>query len=234
VGREKVVGILGGMGPYATIDMFRRIVDLTPARKDWEHLRIIVDNHPKIPSRSRAILYGETSPAPMMIETAANLARAGADFIVIPCNTAHHFLDEVKQGSPIPIVSIIEETRDYVMQRMPKVRCVGLLAGTVTASGTLYQDAFADRGVSVIAPAGDEQDRVEEVKEAIKLGDTGADVRATLIAAASKLAAAGAEALIIGCTELSIIAAQDDFPVPIYDSNDILAQAAVDTALGRR
>lgn len=234
MGKEKVIGILGGMGPYTTIDMFRRLVDLTPAKKDWEHLRIIIDNNPKIPSRSRAILYGEASPVPMMIETAQNLERAGADFIVIPCNTSHHFYTEVQKSVSIPILSIIEETVDYVMKRMPQVKRLGLLSTTVTARGTLYRDAFSKRGIQVMTPDDDDQARVAEVIEEVKLGKDDDKTRAKLSDAANKLITKGAQAMIIGCTEISIVVQERDFSVPVFNSTEILAQAAVNKALGRK
>lgn len=230
MGKEKVIGILGGMGPYTTIDMFRRIVDLTPAQKDWEHLRIIIDNNPKIPSRSRAILFGEASPAPMMIETAKNLEKAGADFIIIPCNTSHHFYVEVQREVSIPILNIIEETRDYMINKMPRLKRVGLLSTLVTARGDLFHNAFAESSIKVMIPGDDEQLKVSEVIEAVKLGNTGAETKSKLVGVANKLVAEGAEALIIGCTELSIVAKEGVFSVPLFNSSQILAQAAVNRA----
>ena len=92
---EKVVGILGGMGPFATVDFYKQILLATHAKKDWEHLRILIDSNVKIPSRTRAILYGEESPAPAMVKSINNLTRIGADFVVVPCNSAHYFYKEV-------------------------------------------------------------------------------------------------------------------------------------------
>ena len=234
MGKEKIIGILGGMGPYATIDMFSRIVDLTPAQKDWEHLRIIIDNNPKIPSRSRAILFGEASPVPMMIETARNLEKAGADFIIIPCNTSHHFYAEVQKEVSIPILNIIEETRDYVVQNMPQLKRVGLLSTLVTTRGGLFHNAFAEKNIDVVILGNDDQAKVSDVIEAAKVGKTGTETRAKLMSAANKLIADGAEALILGCTELSIVVEEGDFSVPFFNSAQILAQSAVNKALGQK
>ena len=107
--KDKTVGILGGMGPEATIDLFARIVKHTHAKKDDDHLRIIIDNNPKMPSRQDAILKGGESPVPAMRETARNLERAGADFIIIGANTPHYFYDEIKDAVRIPFLHIIEE-----------------------------------------------------------------------------------------------------------------------------
>jgi len=87
--KEKTIGILGGMGPYATVELFSKILKFTPARKDQEHLRIIIDNNLKIPDRTEAILGNGKSLLPEMIATAKNLEKAKVDFILIPCNTAH-------------------------------------------------------------------------------------------------------------------------------------------------
>ena len=105
--KDKTVGILGGMGPEATIDLFARIVKHTHAKKDDDHLRIIIDNNPKMPSRQDAILKSGEFPVTAMRETARNLERAGADFIIIGANTPHYFYDEIKDAVRIPFLHII-------------------------------------------------------------------------------------------------------------------------------
>ena len=95
--KEKIIGILGGMGPEATADLFYKIIKLTPAKKDQEHLRIIIDNNPKIPDRTKAILYKGENPLPELIKTAQNLEKAGANFIIMPCNTAHYYHHEIQK-----------------------------------------------------------------------------------------------------------------------------------------
>jgi len=230
--KEKIIGILGGMGPYATIDMFLKIVKLTPAKKDWEHLRIIIDNNPKIPSRTRAILFGEASPVDGMIDTARNLERAGADFIIVPCNSAHYFLDQVQENVNIPIVSIIGETCKEVLRKIPQIRRIGLLAGTVTVNTSLYQKAFLERGVSVITPHERNQEKVVEIIETVKLAAEGTDTLKKAKKLGEQLVDQGSEAIILGCTELSIIMKEEHFNVPVFDSNLILAKSAVNIARG--
>ncbi len=100
--QEKIIGILGGMGPAATLALYERIIALTPAQCDQDHLRVIIDSNPKIPDRTAAILGNGESPLPAMAESAKTLERAGADFIVIPCNTAHYWLDELQKEVAIP------------------------------------------------------------------------------------------------------------------------------------
>ncbi len=228
--KEKVIGILGGMGPYATADIFKKIIELTPAKKDWEHLRIIIDNNPKIPSRTRAIVLNDADPSPMMVETAQNLEKAGADFIIIPCNSAHYFYDKVKAGVKIPILHIIEETAKQIKKELPSIKKVGLLAGLVPIKANLYGKTFAKFNIEVIHPNDNEQDMVVDAIEAIKLGKTEKEIKEKMLHVSNELVNKGAEAIILGCTELSIIFKNDKFKVPLFDSDIILAQAAVNKA----
>jgi len=103
---QKIIGILGGMGPEATLDLFHKIIKLTYAEKDQDHLRIIIDNNPKIPDRTDAISGTGKDPLPKLIVTAQILEKAGADFIIIPCNTAHYFISEIQQSIKIPILTL--------------------------------------------------------------------------------------------------------------------------------
>src|SRR5438132_7490497 len=106
---DKVIGVLGGMGPWATLDLFEKILRLTPAQVDQDHFRLVIDNNPKIPDRSPAILGEGEDPTPGLIATAQNLQQAGADFLVIPCNTAHFFYDRIVTAVSIPVLLIIDE-----------------------------------------------------------------------------------------------------------------------------
>lgn len=228
--QEKTIGILGGMGPYATADLFRKIIEQTPAKKDWEHLRVILDNNPKIPSRTRAILYNEKSPVSMMIETARNLQKAGADFIIIPCNSAHVFMPEVLPHVKIPILNMITETVDYITKEMPHITAVGLLAAKIVVEAGLYQARLKAELIKTITPAEEQQPIVREVIEDVKLNKHSESVKSKLAGLIGGLTAKGAQAVIAGCTEISIVAKDLTVDVPIFDSNEILAKAAVKMA----
>ena len=106
---EKVIGILGGLGPEATVFIFQKILQHTPASKDQEHLRILIDNNPKIPERLPAILGSGPDPVPMMVSSGQALTRAGAEFIIIPCVSAHYFLPELRRKITLPILSMLDE-----------------------------------------------------------------------------------------------------------------------------
>ena len=112
--KDKTVGILGGMGPEATVDLMQRVIDATPAIDDVDHIRMLVDNNPKVPSRIKALIdVTGKSPAPCMIDMARGLEKQGADFLVIPCNTAHHYYSDVAAAVDIPVINLIELTADY-------------------------------------------------------------------------------------------------------------------------
>jgi len=142
--QEGIIGVLGGMGPEATADLFRKIIKNTEAMRDQDHLRVLIDSNPKIPERTAAIVGSGESPLPMMIDTARNLERAGADFIVIPCVTVHYFIEGLREGIAVPVVSIIEEVTGEIDRRLPAVRQVGLMATTGTIRAGLFQDRLRE------------------------------------------------------------------------------------------
>ena len=136
---EKVIGILGGMGPEATLDLFQKIIEFTDASKDQDHLRVIIDSNPKIPDRTEAILGRGEDPVPMMVRSVHALERAGASFVVIPCVSAHFFLEELRSQVDIPILSIFDETANYLIRNFPDLKTVGVLASTGTVRGGRFQ-----------------------------------------------------------------------------------------------
>ena len=223
----RTVGVLGGMGPRATADFFQKLIDLTPAKRDQDHLRVIVDNNPQIPDRSRCILEGGEDPTPALVATARNLERAGADFLVIPCNTAHHFLDSIRRSVRIPVLDITEA----VARRARGFACVGLLATRATVAAGLYQRSLGQRGCRVLVPSPARQELVDRAIFAVKAGDLGPEVRGWVREAGRELVEAGAQALVLGCTEIPLVVDPGEWPVPVLDSTALLAQAAVEEAL---
>ena len=225
---EKIVGILGGMGPEATIDLMRRIMQLTPAKDDVDHIHCIVDNNPKVPSRIKAIIEGTgESPAACMAGMAQRLEASGADFIVIPCNTAHHYHRDVQESVHVPVLNLIELTVEFVLRAVPGVDKVGLLASPAVRITGLYENLFRPRGVEVIYPAAVDEERLFRLIKEIKAGACGEKVRHDFVEIVSGLAEQGAEVGIIACTELSAVN-EGDFPMFVYDASDILARKIVD------
>ncbi len=224
---EKVIGVLGGLGPWATFDLFEKILRLTPATRDQEHLRIIIDNNPKIPDRSPAILARGEDPTPALMATARNLEAAGADFIVIPCNTAHAFFERVAAAVSIPVLHIMDEVAAASRDAVHDLRSVGVLATRAAMVAGLYQRAFARVGVEVLGPDAAGQDVVNHAIYGVKAGRMGPEVTRDLAAVAEGLVDAGAQAIVLGCTELPFVLRPGDLRVPLLDSNLILARAAV-------
>jgi aspartate racemase len=228
----QVIGVLGGLGPWATLDLFDKILRLTPAERDQDHLRVIIDNNPRVPDRGRAILAGGADPTPALVEGARTLERAGADFIVIPCNTAHYFHPAIQAAVGIPVLHIMEEVAAAARAELPQVRVLGLLATPATVASGLYHRACGRVGCEVIVPGPSGQDVVSAAIGAVKAGRRGRDLTRALAPVVGELLSCGAGAVIVGCTELSLVVDARDVPVPVLDSTSILARAAVRRALG--
>ncbi len=229
---HKTIGVLGGMGPWATLDFFEKILRLTPAKTDQEHLRVIIDNNPKIPDRSPAIVGNGEDPTPALVASARTLQQAGADFIVIPCNTAHYFYERVQNAVSIPVLHIMEEVASTAREEVPSARVLGILATAAAVSSGLYARACARRGIEVVNPDPGGQQVVNRAIYAVKAGQMGPEITAGLRKIADGLVERGAQALVLGCTELPFVLKPRDVRVPLLDSNQILARAAVRFATG--
>ncbi len=229
-GRTKVVGVLGGMGPAATLDFFARVLALTPAKTDQDHIRLIIDSNAQVPNRNAAIAGTGPSPAPALAEMARGLKRAGAELLVMPCNAAHAFLDEVKSATDLPVISIIDVTVAETLRRRTGVKRIGLLAAEGCINAGLYQRAFAAHGVDVILPDADLRTRFMGALSRIKQGDLGDAVKADMRTVANALISNGAEAIVAGCTEVPLVLSDGDVAVPLISSTDCLALATIAAA----
>ncbi len=227
---EKIIGILGGMGPEATIDLFYKIIKSTPAEKDQDHLRIIIDNNPKIPDRTAAILGKGKDPLPALQEAARNLEKAGADFIIIPCNTAHYFLPLIQESVKIPILNMIEEAAKETQQRIPQIKKVGLLASIGIYKTEIYHEHFKKFNIEVTSPEEKDKEEVMKAIYAVKAGNLSKGIKKSILKIAQELINKGAEVIIAGCTEIPLILKEGDVSVPIIDPTQILAKAAVQKA----
>lgn len=229
---HKTIGVLGGMGPWATLDFFEKILRLTPAKADQEHLRVIIDNNPKIPDRSPAIVGTGEDPTPALVAGARILQQAGADVIAIPCNTAHYFYERVQNAVSIPVLHIMEEVVSTAREEVPSARVLGILATAAAVSSGLYARACARKGIEVVNPDPAGQQVVNRAIYAVKGGQMGPEITAGLKKIADGLVGRGAQALVLGCTELPFVLKPQDVRVPLLDSNQILARAAVRFATG--
>jgi aspartate racemase len=231
--KEKVVGILGGMGPEATVDLFQKVLKATPAKTDQEHLRIIIDCNSKIPDRTAYMLGSGEDPGPYMVESAILLEKAGAELILIPCNAAHNWHEAVQQSVNVPVLHIMRSALKYVNEKHPDIEVIGLLAATSTVKAGLYHRLFAKKNIEVISPEPEYQERVMKAVLQVKAGNTGTNVRRLLTDAGKSLVARGAQGVIAGCTEIPIVLKEKALPVPVIDATNVLALAAVKEALGR-
>ena len=155
---EKIVGILGGMGPEATVDLMQRIIRLTPALDDVDHIRCIVDNNPKVPSRIKAIIEGDgEDPGPCMADMGRRLEAWGADFLAIACNTAHYYYDAVQNAVGIPVLNLIDLVARHIKTRFPDQGIVGILASPAVAITGLYAKRFEPMGIEDVWPDPDHQ-----------------------------------------------------------------------------
>ena len=226
-----IIGILGGMGPEATADLYREIIRLTPATRDQDHIPVFIYANPAIPDRTSAILQGTESPLAHLIDSARLLERAGAGLLVIPCNTAHHYLEPLRGALTIPVLDMIAETRRHLESAWPGIGAAGLLATTGTVSIGLYQRSLEPAGLAVLVPSPAEQEGVQDAIRTIKSGQRRGEARAVLSQAGAALIDRGARVVILGCTEIPLALDAENSPFPVVNPTRILAQAAVDWAL---
>jgi len=235
---EKIIGILGGMGPEATIDLFTKIVKGTKVRKDQDHLRILIDNNPKIPDRTLAIQGKGPSPLNRLVQSAKVLEKAGAGFIAIPCVTAHYYYESLQKKIPIPIIHIVDETVNHIRTRQKGIRKIGLIATTGTIRTGLFQKAFAPTGIKLILPSHEIQKKgvMKAIygKAGIKTIGPSQDSKRLILNASKSLVRQGAQAIIAGCTEVPLVLKDGDLPVPVIDPVSLLARASMEKAKGRK
>lgn len=224
----EVAGVLGGLGPEATLDFYARIIRRTGAQSDQEHLPLIINSDPRIPNRNDAIAGTGPSPAPQLAKMAVALERAGADFLVMVCNTAHAFLPDIRQATRLPFISIIDETFAATVAARPDVQRVGLLASSGCLDAGLYQDAFAAHGIETVEP---DRQRFMELLYRIKRGDTGPGSREEMRLLAGELAT---DVVIAACTEVPLVLEQQDLSALLLSSTDALVDATIAVARGQR
>ncbi len=227
---EKIIGVLGGMGPEATLHFYDELISQTPARTDQEHFFVIICSNPKIPDRTLAILHGGESPVPAMAAGIAALERAGADFIVIPCISAHFFLEELRERTKLPVISVIDVVAEHIEQNYPAILTLGLLATTGTVRGGLFQKRLSRDGRRTFVPEPEDQLRIMSAIYDIKDAQSRRarkEIALDVCAVALCLVERGAQGIIVGCTELPLVLEPAEAPVPIFDSVKLLARAAI-------
>jgi len=224
----RVVGIIGGMGPEATVELMRRVVARTPAQDDQDHVHLLVDNNPHIPSRIRHLI-DRVGPDPTaeLVRMAKGLEVMGANSLAIPCNTAHAYADAIRRAVRIPLLDMVELTAQHIAAKHPGAR-VGLLASTAVTLTGLYHRAFAACHCQLVLPG--EQAQLMEVIRDVKRGSVTVAAREQFARIAASLARQS-DLLLIACTELSLLAAAVPEGTVVIDSMDVLTEAIVAFAL---
>ncbi|HEV7383378.1 MAG TPA: amino acid racemase [Phenylobacterium sp.] len=219
-----VLGVLGGMGPAATLDFLTKLQAFTPAKSDQDHIRVLVDINPKVPDRNLA----GSGAGPVLAEMAGALAGAGADVLAIACNTAHAHADLIQRASGLPLVDMIETAASGA--RDLGARRVGVL-GTKGAL-RLYREYLAAQAMGLVSLDAERQEEFMATIYRIKSGDLGPAVQREMAGYAADLVAAGAEAVIAGCTEAPLVMGPADVRVAFIDPSELLARRCVAVCLG--
>ena len=222
---KHTIGILGGMGPAATADMLEKFVELRSASCDQQHIPLIVSSIPDIPDRTACLLSGGPSPWHYLERYLHMLEDAGAECIVIPCNTAHYWFDDLQAVAKAEMISILDATLSEIPPGMTRV---GLLATHATLATGLYQKKAMAQRLSLVQPEEDGQAQVMEAIYALKRGDKSAAQR-LLFPQVGQLISRGAQVIIMGCTEIPLIVAghEQEFSCRFIDSTASLVRAAI-------
>jgi aspartate racemase len=166
-----MIGILGGMGPLATADFFSKVIAATPAKRDEDHVPLLIQSDPRIPGRPAAILRGGESPLPALMAGRDRLIAAGAIALAMPCNTAHVWLPELRQGCPVPFLSIVDASCDEAAARAKPGAAIGIIGTEATLKSRLFDSELAKRGFKPVLPTEEElRDLILPAIEQVKAG----------------------------------------------------------------
>ena len=223
------VGILGGMGPEATILLMQKVLATVPARDDADHVPLIVHQNPQVPSRIKALIDGTgDDPGPVLARMARDLEAAGAAGLAMPCNTAHHYADVIRGATDLPFLNMLDLTADTLAQA--GAQRVGMLASPATRLTGVFDTPFVARGLIPVTL--DDDTPLLDIIRAVKSGQPPAGLSAPLARQAHALRDAGADHLLVACTELSLLTGALPEDVPWTDSLDCLARGITAFARG--
>ncbi|MBR3244300.1 MAG: amino acid racemase [Parasporobacterium sp.] len=222
---KKIIGVIGGMGPIATSHFMELVIRMTDAKVDQEHLDMIIYNIPSIPDRTEFILDpSKPNPVPEIIRIGHMLEKAGAEYLCMPCITAHSFMDQLRTSLCRPFINIVEETANYLYRE--GIRKAGIMATDGTVSFGLFQKAFEEYNIEPCLPSPERQrDVMHIIYQNVKANMPVEMDR--FQAVETELKEAGAEAIILGCTELSLVKRDERIGSGFLDGMEVLAQTAV-------
>ncbi|MDR1952130.1 MAG: amino acid racemase [Elusimicrobiota bacterium] len=230
----KTIGIIGGMGPEATLDLFAKIIKLTPAKKDQDHIHIIIDNYPQIPDRTNFILFGDKNPKEYILSSAKLLENAGAGVLIMACNTAHFFERDLRNEIKIPFISIVDAAINELKELNPCAKNIAVLSTTGTKAAKIYDKALIENGYNVLDIPNDLEKKImSAIYDGVKKGKACdfADSFQKIINEISD--ALKPDAFIEACTEIPILMNSIVSKITAVDANYALARAAVKFAEGR-
>jgi aspartate racemase len=229
-----VVGVLGGMGPLASLDFMHKMLAATPAARDQEHVPVVLSSIPQVPDRTEAFRGEGDSPLAAMLASGRRLRDAGAGLVVMPCNTAHLWFDELQAALGLPMLHLVDAALEDAVAGAGAGARIGLLATDATLASGLYLNRPASQQVQWLLPTASEMlDWVMPGIQAVKAGHLD-DAAALLLRAAAALQRRGAAALVLGCTEIPLVLTTENAPVPVIDATAALARRAVSWSLRQR
>ncbi|MGF6771000.1 aspartate racemase [Paraburkholderia sp. GAS199] len=235
------VGVVGGVGPAATVDFMGKLVRNTPAARDQDHLKVLVEQNPQIPDRTDALIGHGDDPTLALYAACKALEERGADIVAIPCNTAHAFVDAIQPSLGVPVVNMPDCTADSLRESFPGLREVGVLATTGTLASRVYEKALGSHGFAQIVPGAAAQTRLMNAiygPRGAKAGHTSGECLDDLYAAVDDLVAQGVRVIVLGCSELPMLLRESTLVRPggvivrLVDPTDVLAKRCVAHALG--
>ena len=243
-----LIGVLGGLGPAATLDFYAKVLALTPAASDQEHVRLLIDADPEVPNRNESVAGSGPSSAPALVAKAMRLKAAGAELLVMPCNAAHAYLADIATATGLRLISIVDEALKAARSASTGARRIGLLATTGTLQAGLYQRAMEAEGLEAATLGAASLASFMDVIYRVKAGELqggndaegaagGQQLRGRLLALAAELIDDGAEVLIAACTEVPLVITGEaavQLSVPLIDATQVLARAVVDVGAARR
>lgn len=226
-GRLKIVGVIGGMGPEATRNFYGRLIARSEARRDQDHVPVIIHSLPQVPDRDDAIAGKGPSPRNALVAMAKSLERAGAGMLVMPCASAHVYEPAVREAVKLPFISMVEEACEEVLRRDTGAKKVGILSEQGALDAKLFDIALTRRQLEPVPLDFKERAIFQKVLHVIKSGQRDDKVKAAVVRFFSTLVERGADVVIVGCAELPLVLGHHDVDRPVIDAVDVLAERCV-------
>lgn len=234
---ERVLGVLGGMGPLASAQFMLRLTLLTPAMRDQEHVPTVLWSDPRVPDRTASRLSGGEDPLPWLLRGIRGLRQAGCGAIVIPCNTAHGWYEPMAEAAGVPIPHIVDAAAADLRRMKIEPGLIGVMGTQATLHMRLYQERLSGQGWECLTPTQEQMDRLVTPAIALVKANRVAEAFPPLAEVVNDLTTRGAKAVVLGCTEIPLgiqAGPASALKSPVVDTIDALARVAIDWARGGR